>query len=199
MESVFVWIAAVVAVALPVALVLLRKMNGPRPAVPRELKPGQPLPDFQAQDENGKTVRSRDLQGAPAVIIFVRGNWCPFCTRQVEDLTRHYKEIVALGARLIFITPKPLQTTRRVAEFFKVDFEFWLDESLALGKRFGLVMAGKVPADHRKEYGEDSVWPTSLVVDAGGVIRVTHLSRFIFDRPQPERLLKALRKLSASA
>jgi peroxiredoxin len=185
--------------AIPVALLVLRKMNGPRPPVPVELKPGKPLPDFAAVDESGKPVRSRDLQGAPAVIIFVRGNWCPFCARQVEDLTRHYKEIVALGARLIFITPKPLQTTRRVAEFFKVDFEFWLDESLTLTRRFGLVMSGKVPVDSRGEYGEDTVWPTVVVVDATGIIRYTHLSRYIFDRPQPERLLKTLRKLSRSA
>ncbi|MDH4048891.1 MAG: peroxiredoxin family protein [Gammaproteobacteria bacterium] len=198
MQTIVIWSAIVAATCIVLFLAVSRKMNGPRPAMPPELKPGSPLPDFPAVDENGKAVNSRQLRGAPAVILFVRGNWCPFCTRQVEDLTRHYKEIVALGAKLVFITPKPLQTTRRVAEFFNVEFDFWLDESLALSRRFGLVQASAVPQDHRKEYGEDTVWPASLVVDAAGVIRYTHLSKFIFDRPQPGRLLAALRKFKAS-
>jgi peroxiredoxin len=138
------------------------------------------------------------LLGAPAVILFIRGNWCPFCTKQVEDLTKHYHEIVALGAKLVLVTPKPLQTTRRVAEFFNVEFDFWLDDALAIAKQLGLVHAAAVPAEHRKDYGADTVWPTSLVVDAGGTIRFTQMSRFIFDRPQPETLLRALRRMPAS-
>jgi peroxiredoxin len=198
LEKILIWSVAVSLLGILLSWAVLRKMNGQRPAIARELRPGNPLPDFQAMDESGKIVHSRDLLGAPAVILFVRGNWCPFCTRQVEDLTRYYKDITSSGARLILITPKPLQTTRRVAEFFKVDFDFWLDESLAIARRFGLVQKARVPADHRDEYGEDTIWPTSLVVDAKGIVRFIHLSKFIFDRPKPARLLAALRRLPAS-
>lgn len=198
MQTILIWSAFAAVLALALTWVALRKINGPRPPVPRELKTGNPLPDFVAVDEHGAAVHSRELVGAPAVILFVRGNWCPFCTRQVEDLTQHYKEIVASGARLIFITPKPLQTTRRVAEFFKVEFEFWLDESLAIARQFGLVQADVVPEDHREEHGKDTVWPTSIVVDAEGIIRYTRLSRFIFDRPQSATLVRVLRRVVAS-
>ncbi len=97
-------------------------------ATPAQLRPGSPLPDFRAVDEQGDPVRSVELHGSPTVILFVRGNWCPFCSRQVSNLTQHYRDIVDLGAQLILITPKPLETTRRVAEFFKVEFDFWLDD-----------------------------------------------------------------------
>ena len=128
-------------------------------------------------------------------MLFVRGNWCPFCTRQVEALTRYYKEIVDLGARLIFVTPKPLETTRRVAEFFEVEFDFWMDDQLTAVKQLGLLMPAKVPGDHRKEYGADTVWPTALVIDAAGIIRFSKLSRLVVDRPNPKALLNELRKL----
>jgi len=98
-----------------------------------------------------------------------------------------------LGARLILVTPKPLETTRRVAEFYEVEFDFWLDEDLKIAKQLGLLMESAVPSDHRNEYGEDTVWPTALVIDPSGIIRYTELSKFIADRPNPKTLLQELR------
>jgi peroxiredoxin len=161
---------------------------------PATLQPGSPLPDFQARDERGNPLRSADLHGTPIVILFVRGNWCPFCNAQVRKLTTHYKNIIDLGARLILITPRPLETTRRVASFFEVDFEFWLDADLAIAKQLSLLHASGVPKSYGKEYGRDTVWPASLVVDAAGIIRYTELSKHISDRPDPELLLRELRK-----
>jgi len=186
-------IGAAVILLVSAILIFLKKKSGP--SVPGPLRPGNSLPDFTAADEQGNPVRSTQLVGSPTVILFVRGNWCPFCTRQVEDLTRHYKDIVDLGAKLILVTPKPLETTLRVAEFFEVEFEFWLDDQLNAAKQLGLVQPAGVPGDHLKEYGADTVWPTALVVDAAGIIRFAKLSRFIIDRPDPKLLLKELRKL----
>ncbi len=173
--------------------IFLKKKRGP--PIPDVLRPGKQLPDFAATDEQGNPVRSAQLIGSPAVMLFVRGNWCPFCTRQVEALTTHYKEIVDLGARLIFVTPKPLETTRRVADFFDVEFDFWMDDQLNAVKQLGLLMPASVPGDHRKEYGADTVWPTALVIDAAGIIRFSKLSRLVVDRPNPKVLLDELRKL----
>lgn len=167
--------------------------RGLRP-VPAQLKPGGPLPDFHAVDEQGIAVRSTALKGSPSVILFVRGNWCPFCSAQVKNLTKYYKDITDLGARLILLTPKPLETTRRVAEFFEVDFEFWLDDSLTVAKQLELLQKTGVPRDYDREYGHDTVWPTALVIDTAGIIRYTELSKHISDRPDPELLLRELRK-----
>ena len=188
------WIA-VVAIVLAIALLFFAKDRVRGKAIPEALKPGQPLPPFTLTDEDGKQVSSADLTGTPAVLLFVRGSWCPFCSKQVANLTRNYKEITDSGARLILVTPKPLETTRRVADFFQVDFEFWLDESLGVAKQLGLVQSAGVPKDYRTEYGEDTMWPTSLVVDSAGIIRLTELSRFIADRPNPEKLLAAIKNL----
>jgi peroxiredoxin len=187
-SSIFM-IAAVLIVA---ALGFQRFRKAGRP-VPDVLRRGQPLPDFRAVDENGDPVRSTELHGAAAVILFVRGNWCPFCSSQVENLTVYYKDIIDLGARLILVTPKPLETTKRVAEFFEVEFDFWLDDELTVTKQLGLVQASGVPKKHRKEYGDDTIWPTALVVDPNGIIRYTELSKFIADRPNPKTLLRELR------
>lgn len=191
MSNIWIWLIAG-AMAAVAAYLFYRSRSG-RP-VPDAIRRGRPLPEFSALDEQGNPLRSTDLKGAPAVLIFVRGNWCPFCNRQVRNLTNYYKQIVDRGAKLVFVTPKPLETTRRVAEFFEVDFDFWLDESLAATRQLGLLFEAAVPADYRKEYGEDTTWPTSLVIDAAGVIRYVELSKHIIDRPNPKTLLRELQK-----
>jgi peroxiredoxin len=178
---------------LIVAVLGYRRFRKAGRPVPAALRRGQPLPDFHAVDESGDPVRSTQLHGTAAVILFVRGNWCPFCSSQVENLTVYYKDIIDLGARLILVTPKPLETTKRVAKFFEVEFDFWLDDELAVTKQLGLLYESGVPKGHRKEYGDDTVWPTALVIDPNGIIRYTELSKFIADRPNPKTLLRELR------
>jgi len=189
----FIWILIIVIIVLT-GTWLLRYRGRGRP-IPELLLPGKPLPEFKAVDENGASLTSLALRGSVAVLLFVRGSWCPFCTKQVADLTTHYKEITDSGARLILLTPRPLETTRRVADFFDVEFEFWLDESLEIAKQLGLLHESSVPDAYRKEYGEDTVWPTTLIVDANGTVRYTELSRSITDRPDPEKLLAIINKL----
>ncbi|MGI9203627.1 MAG: peroxiredoxin family protein [Woeseiaceae bacterium] len=192
MNTIWLLVGGIVVIAAGV-FIFRDKVRG-KP-VPNAIRPGNTLPEFTATNENGETLRSGVLRDRPSVLLFVRGSWCPFCSKQVANLTKYYKEITDSGARLILITPNPLETTRRVADFFAVDFEFWLDDSLAIGRKLGLVQEGGVPADSHSEYGADTLWPTSLVVDADGVIQHTELSRFIADRPNPERLLSVVKRL----
>ena len=188
------WIVLAAAIIVVLAVIVFRDRIRGR-AVPQPLKPGNELPEFTAFDEEGRRLSSVDLRGRPSVILFVRGTWCPFCSRQVENLTRYYKEINDTGAHLILVTPKPLETTRRVAKFFDVDFEFWLDESLSIARKLGLVLESGVPKDYDAEYGSDTLWPTTIIVDGDGIIRHTELSRFIADRPDPAKLLRIVRSL----
>lgn len=189
-----VWIIVAAVAVLAGFAYWFWRWKGGRP-VPEMLKPGRPLPEFQAVDEHGNRLSSTDLAGSPAIILFVRGSWCPFCSRQVADLTKLYKEITDCGAKLILVTPKPLETTRRVADIFGVDFDFWLDESLDIAKKLGIFVEAAVPDEQRREYGEDTLWPTSLVIDADGIIRFTELSKILVDRPDPAKLLNVVRNL----
>lgn len=191
------WLIAGIAASILLVAFALYALYGRSSNLPPALRPGERLPTFSAEDEQGNPVSSVDLAGSPAVILFVRGNWCPFCSRQVANLTRSYKSINDLGARLILVTPKPLETTRRVAEFFEVDFDFWLDDGLEAGEALGLVQHGGVPSGHRGEYGEDTLWPAAVVIDANGLIQYADISRLIADRPNPEKLLKAVQAASA--
>ena len=191
MES---WIALLL-ITIAASMFLYVRRGGGRP-IPDLLRPGQALPPFTAIDEDNRERQSTELLGAPAVVIFVRGTWCPFCSAQVESLADVYRDIAALGARLVLIAPQPLATTRRVADYFDVEFEFWLDDSLDIARSLGSLYIGGVPEEARTEFGANTVWPTTVVVAPDGIIRRTIVARDIADRPDPRTLLKALRKIS---
>ena len=188
-------IIVLVVLLVAAAVLYLKRDNIRGRPVPDALKPGNPLPEFELADEAGNPRFASELRGTTAVILFVRGTWCPFCSRQVADLTKHYKEITESGARLILVTSKPLDTTRRVADMFGVDFEFWIDPSFVVVRQLGLFLEGGIPGKHREDFGADTLWPASLVVDASGTIRYTEVSRFIADRPDPQKLLANVKSI----
>ena len=74
----------------------------------------------------------------------------------------------------------------------ELDHEF--GDDLAVTRQLGLLQEGGVPKDYDREYGKNTIWPTALVVDAAGIIRYSELSKHISDRPDPELLLRELRK-----
>ena len=156
---------------------------------------GRRIPDFTVRTEDGETAGPADLRGLPAVIIFLRGNWCPFCSSQVEGLTSHYRRINELGARLILVVPKPQQTTRRVAEFFDVDFTFWVDPELRAARELGILDTGGVPEEYRNDYGADTLRPVSVVIDSEGIVRYAYRSSDIRERPDPAEFVQVLERL----
>ena len=57
------------------------------------IKVGDIAPDFTLSDNSGNQVTlSKAVKNAPVVLVFYRGSWCPFCTRQLSDLRSLLKE-----------------------------------------------------------------------------------------------------------
>jgi thiol-disulfide isomerase/thioredoxin len=41
--------------------------------------------DFKAKDQDGKEVSLKELRKkGPVVVLFYRGNWCPYCNRELK-------------------------------------------------------------------------------------------------------------------
>ena len=167
-------------------------LSGGRP-VPDALKPGQALPEFTATDEDGRQVSSLDLRGAPAVILFVRGNWCPFCMAQVREIMERYRELADLGAEIVLVSPQATELTQRVADLFEVPCRFWVDASLEAAGELGIRHGDGVPAGPlAKQYGKDTVYPTVIVTDEDGKILFADQTDNYRVRPEPAVFLRVL-------
>ncbi len=64
-------------------------------------------PDFKLKDQSGVEVASKDLRKKGAiVVIFYRGNWCPYCNKELKRFQDSLQFITEKGASLVAITPE---------------------------------------------------------------------------------------------
>lgn len=64
-------------------------------------------PDFKATDQSGVSVSLRELRKkGPVVVVFYRGNWCPYCNQELKRFQDSLTMITDKGAQLVAITPE---------------------------------------------------------------------------------------------
>ena len=153
---------------------------------------GKKLPAFSLDDDKGAGVESSEFIGKPALFMFYRGNWCPFCTAQVNEIAKRYRDLIDRGVEVALITPQSHDFTRRVAESLNVPFRFLVDEDLSAARALDLVDENGVPMGYRKKYGADTVLPTVIITDAAGTIIFAHQTKSYRVRPNPDVFFGAL-------
>ncbi|MCH9025990.1 MAG: redoxin domain-containing protein [Proteobacteria bacterium] len=155
---------------------------------------GQPLPEFSALNLDGKPVYSRDLLGKPALLMFYRGNWCPFCVVQVKELAAAYREL-GDRARIVLISPQPARKTRELAARFDVPFDFWVDTDNQAATVLGINHDQGLPAGMQAlGYDTDTVLPTTIVLAADGSVLDVDETENYRNRAEPGFLARVLER-----
>ena len=156
---------------------------------------GTKLPHFTVRDVNDKLISSAQLTDKPAILIFYRGNWCPFCTAQIKELMGRYKEIDSLGVRVALIAPQPHENTLGVSKVYGAKFDFLTDEGNAAARTLGIEHKNGLPMGMQMMgYDSDTVMPTVIITGKDGKIVWTHETDNYRVRPEPDTYLAILRK-----
>jgi peroxiredoxin len=94
-------------------------------------------PDFKGKDQNGVDIRLKDLlKKGKVVLVFYRGNWCPFCNKELKALADSLQLIKAKGATLIAVTPEQQEGIKKTIENTKAEFSIISDEQLKIMKAY---------------------------------------------------------------
>ena len=65
---------------------------------------GQQAPAFTLPDAMGQPVALTNLlQAGPVVLVFYRGNWCPYCSVQLRAYNQALSQFQAHGATLVAV------------------------------------------------------------------------------------------------
>ena len=160
-----------------------------------QLKIGQTLPAFDVKDAAGRSISSASLLDKPTIWIFYRGNWCPLCMAQIKELVSQYKQLQALGVRVVLISPQPHKNTMGLAEKFDVSFDFLTDEGNRAGRKLGIENPHGLPMGMQMiGYDSETVLPTVIITDAGGRILWAYETDNYRIRPEPDVYLAVLRE-----
>jgi len=176
--------------------------------IAKAIKVGEELPNGTLVTMSGGTVKIDSLiNDKPLVISFYRGGWCPYCNLELKALENVSKEIRALGANIIAMTPESIEHIRETKNNNGVSFEVYTDEGSHFAKALGLVFT--LPKslqdiyltfdiDVEKHNGESKFElpiPTTLIVKPNREIVYIFADGDYTKRSEPTKLLEILRNL----
>jgi len=96
-------------------------------------------PDFKAIDQYGNEIRLKDvLKDSLVVLIFYRGQWCPYCNRQLKKLEDSLQLIKDKGAKLIAVTPEKNEYILKTIEKTKATYSLVYDKEMKIMKAYAV-------------------------------------------------------------
>lgn len=82
----------------------------------KALRVGERAPAFRLPDQDGRAVDLDNLLArGPAVLLFYRGHWCPFCTLTLRSYREAVSRFAALRTAVVAISPQATSTTALTA------------------------------------------------------------------------------------
>ncbi|MBL7744657.1 MAG: AhpC/TSA family protein [Chitinophagaceae bacterium] len=173
---------------------------------PKGLNVNDKAPAFIAMDQDGKTISlSEQLKKGPVVLVFYRGQWCPYCNRYLKALEDSLSLIMQKGAALIAVSPEKPESITQTIEKTKATYPILFDEGLQIMKKYDVAFAvDEKTIERYKGYGIDFIRangetngahlpvPAVYVINKEGVIVFRHFDKNYTKRASVASILEYL-------
>jgi peroxiredoxin len=175
----------------------------------RALGVGDKAVDFDLPMAEGTNVRlSEMLAVGPVVVTFYRGNWCPYCDRQLQGLQQVLLDLHSAGAQLVAISPEVSEQALATQRKDHLAFPLLCDKGNAVARQYGIVfrISDKVIPYYdqlfniEQQNGDRSYelpLAATYVIGGDGVIRYAFLDADYKRRADPQEILRMLRREAA--
>jgi peroxiredoxin len=175
------------------------------------LKAGDKAPDFTLPAACGLKVSLYEtLKNGPAIIVFYRGGWCPYCNLELRTYQRLLPEIRKSGAQLMAISPQNPDGSLTTQEKNALAYPVLSDTGNQAAKAFGILF--DLPAYLSNLYagfGNDltkinaaGTWqlplPATFVIGQDGVIIKAFVETDYRERMEPAKALAAIKVKQAA-
>lgn len=157
---------------------------------------GNALPSFTLKTADGTLIDSASLVGRVTLLLFYRGNWCPLCMAQIQEIAARYRDLAQRGVQVLLVSPQPQQHTQELSARFDAPMQFLVDEDNAAAKALGIDAPDGLPMGlATMGYDSDTVLPTVLLIDRDGRIAWNHLTDNYRVRPEPDTFIEVIDRL----
>lgn len=170
------------------------------------LKSGVQAPEFSAKDNTSKTIDLKKLLKAhkAVVLFFYRGQWCPYCNKQISRLQDSLQLLAGKGAYVVGVTPETGDNINKTIDKTHASFSIIQDKGYSIMKAYDVnytvddVMLGKLKnygVDLEKNNGNtDHVLPvpTTYVINSSGKIIYVHFDKDYTKRASVSSILAVL-------
>jgi peroxiredoxin len=167
---------------------------------------GDKLAPFALADATGKTRTLDELTAdGPAVIVFYRGGWCPYCNLALRTYEQELRpQLGAYSARLVAISPETPDASLTTQEKNELEYTVLSDNGLELANTLGIAFDpfeeglaaqrsfGLDIRATRADGGTRLPMPTVLIVDHDHVVRFVDIHPDYTGRTEVSEILAAL-------
>ena len=152
---------------------------------------GRKLPEFLLKDARGNDIGSKDMTQQSSLIMFYRGNWCPLCMAQINEVAAQYRELERRGIKIYMVSPQGVGHTKGLAKRFDVNMTFLIDKNNKVAEKLQILAKNGLPVGLQAlGYDGDTVMPTVIMTNEDGNIIFADLTDNYRVRPEPENFLK---------
>jgi len=152
------------------------------------LNVGDTVKDFSASDINNKSYTlSNSLLKRPVVLIFIRGQWCPFCNKHLSKLQDNLHLIYKKGASVVVVTPEKSEFIAKSIEKTGAEFSILYDEDYKISDAFDVtfkpdgisrfmyntILGANLKVSHSDD-SERLPIPATFIIDRNGKIVWRH-------------------------
>jgi peroxiredoxin len=185
-------VAAGLAVVGGVAFLALSAASH-QPALTPAVVVGGPVVEFTATDDEGRPFDLASLRGAPLLLKFFRGHWCPYCTAELRRWEELRPELEACGIRFVTVCADTAEQIRAGRGTHGLRAVMVPDPTLAITDRYNL----RSPRNFAPKPGViiPLPIPTTILVDARGIVRWIDQATDYMRRSDPARLLPVIRAM----
>ena len=159
------------------------------------------------RDAQGAPVALSSLyQDQPVVLIFYRGGWCPYCSRQLTGLVEIEDALQEAGYRLVAISPDRPAKLRAKPELEGLAYTLLSDSSMEVSRGFGIAfqVEDALVEKYKNSYGIDLEGdsgethhllphPSVFLLGQDGKIDFAHVDPDYKVRLDPAKILAAAR------
>ena len=178
----------------------------------KPLAVGTKAPSAKLKGLDGKDIKLKDvLAGKPTVLIFYRGDWCPYCNAHLADLAKVEGDLKNLGYQIVAISPDLPSELQKTADKHKLDFTLLSDSQAKALKKYGVAfhvddmmygaMKDKYNIDLERSSGEKHhilPVPSVFLIDKDGKIVFVHSNPDYKVRMKGDEILAAAKEASNS-
>lgn len=118
------------------------KMIAGVPLKPEDISPllaGEQIPVLQLRKTSGEMFDlNRSVSEMPTILVFYRGGWCPYCSKQLSGLQEIEKDLTQMGYQVIAISTDSPENLNKTMDKEKLSYTLLSDADLNAAKRFGI-------------------------------------------------------------
>lgn len=112
---------------------------------------GSRIENFQAIDQYGKPFDLKEaLQEGSVLLVFYRGQWCPYCSKHLSALQDSLELLATKGIRVVAISPEKPAYLEKMQAKTGATFTLLYDRNYEIARQFDLIFLPE--ASTRKKY-----------------------------------------------